>query len=118
MQIQWCLLLLVLVLHQASATRESPPLMVGGWRSIKDASDPHILEIGEFAVSEYNKEKNAGLMFRRVIDGQTQVVAGINYRLTVEAMHDGVGNRYEAEVWEKAWEGFRSLTSFKPAGRS
>lgn len=31
-------------------------LKLGGWQSIKDLNDPHVWEIGEFALSEYNKE--------------------------------------------------------------
>lgn len=66
-------------------------LKLGGWQPIKDLNDPHVWEIGEFALSEYNKEveHDQKLSLRRVARGETQVVAGINYRLLLEAKdHD------------------------------
>lgn len=134
-------------------------LKLGGWQPIKDLNDPHVREIGEFAVSEHNKEveHDQKLSLRRVVRGETQVVAGINYHLLLEVddvevddhghhhqpepaastnsgrSDDGSDSRsrnaggvnsgasltsYEAVVWEKAWEGFRRLTSFGPADLS
>ena len=88
--------------------------MVGGWSTIKNMSDPHIAEIGEFAISEHNKETNSRLAFNRVIKGKIQVVAGSNYKLVVEAKDGNKVGKYEAVVWEKVWENFLKLTSFKP----
>ncbi|KAG6525225.1 hypothetical protein ZIOFF_015179 [Zingiber officinale] len=48
-----------------------------------------------------------------VVKGETQVVAGINYRIVLEAGVVGAKvNVYEAVVWEKEWEKFRKLISF------
>ncbi|ONK59771.1 uncharacterized protein A4U43_C08F10470 [Asparagus officinalis] len=91
----------------------------GGYGPIKNLSDPHLGEIGKFAVSEHNKEANTKLVFTKVIKGESQVVAGINYKLVIEAKditrNNKVG-RYEVIVWEKSWEKFMKLTSFKPVG--
>nr|WFP52517.1 cystatin [Aristotelia chilensis] len=87
--------------------------MPGGWTLIKDVSKPHVKEIGEFAVDEYNKRSKAALKFKTVICGWTQVVSGINYKLIVEAKDGADTNYYEAVVWEKAWQKFKELTSFK-----
>ncbi|KAG0455191.1 hypothetical protein HPP92_024150 [Vanilla planifolia] len=89
--------------------------IVGGWTPIKNLSDPHVQEIANFAVEEHNKEGGPPLKLTRVLRGETQVVSGINYRLAIEATDVGgrFGN-YEAVVWEKSWEHFRKLTSFKP----
>nr|VDC60461.1 unnamed protein product [Brassica rapa] len=57
----------------------------GGWNPISDVKNAHIVEIGKFAVSEYNKQSKSGLKF------------------------------YEAVVWEKPWLKSMNLTSFKPA---
>nr|DAD39254.1 TPA_asm: hypothetical protein HUJ06_013577 [Nelumbo nucifera] len=58
-----------------------------GWIPIKDLSDQHIIhELAEFAVTEHNKEANSNLMPQRVIQGESQVVAGTNYRLIKQRM--------------------------------
>nr|CAD1822681.1 unnamed protein product [Ananas comosus var. bracteatus] len=93
----------------------------GGWRRIEDVGEAHVREIGEYAVAEHDRETGAGLAFVRVLRGETQVVAGINYRLVLQANNNNNNNNnaagsecYEAVVWEKAWQGFRKLTSFRP----
>ncbi|KAF8410825.1 hypothetical protein HHK36_003362 [Tetracentron sinense] len=80
-------------------------ILVGGWAPIKDVKDPHVQEIGQFAVTEHNKEAKTELKYERVVRGETQVVAGANYRLVVAAKEGGVTSNYEAVVYERAWEG-------------
>ncbi|KAK9267188.1 hypothetical protein L1049_009608 [Liquidambar formosana] len=87
--------------------------IIGGWEPIKNVSDPHVREIGEFAVTEHNKEAKEELAFESVVKGETQLVSGTNYRLVLAAKDGGASNNYEAVVWEKIWTGFRNLTSFK-----
>ncbi|KAJ6811968.1 cysteine proteinase inhibitor 1-like [Iris pallida] len=96
---------------------------LGGWKPIGDTSDPHVLDLGKFAVSEHNKLQAAGassssssmLSFVRVVKAESQVVSGVNYRLVLEAKDRGGRARtYEAVVLEKAWLSSRKLTSFKP----
>jgi Aspartic acid proteinase inhibitor len=85
----------------------------GGWQPIQNITDSHVQEIGNYAVSEHNKQSGDNLAFVRVVSGETQVVAGTNYRLVIQATdaEDHVA-QYRAVVWEKQWEGFRNLTSF------
>ncbi|KAK9089818.1 hypothetical protein Scep_028900 [Stephania cephalantha] len=90
----------------------------GGWAPA-DPKDAHVVEIGKFAVEAHNKEAHTDLKFVGVVKAETQVVSGINYRITLEATGGvagggGAAKRYEAEVWEKAWEKFIRLTSFRP----
>ncbi|KFK41155.1 hypothetical protein AALP_AA2G092800 [Arabis alpina] len=99
----------LLSLYASSAAR------VGGWSPITDVKDPHVVQIGEFAVSEYDKRSKSGLKFETVVRGETQVVAGTNYRLRVTANDGGESKNYEAIVWEKPWLKSMNLTSFKPA---
>ncbi|KAK4804945.1 hypothetical protein SAY86_004762 [Trapa natans] len=89
-------------------------LLLGGWQPIKDIKDPHIKEIGRFAVNEYNNQTSASLRFKKVMSGESQVVAGMNYRLIIAAKDGKTTRNYEAVVWDKPWEHFRQLTSFKP----
>ncbi|TYI23699.1 hypothetical protein ES332_A06G182800v1 [Gossypium tomentosum] len=86
--------------------------LFGGRTPIKDIKDPHVMEIAEFAVDEYNKQSNSSLILQKVVKGETQVVAGINYRLVLKAKNGSMAKKYQAVVWEKSWLNFRNLTSF------
>lgn len=90
---------------------------LGSWSPISDVKDPHIVEIGEFAVSEYNKQSKSGLKFVAVVSGESQTVSGVKYRLVVAANDGSAGpsKNYEAIVVEKPWLKSMNLTSFKPA---
>ncbi|KAJ1296581.1 hypothetical protein BS78_01G312400 [Paspalum vaginatum] len=89
--------------------------IVGGWRPIKDVSDPHIQELGSWAVSEHVKEAEDGLSFTKVVSGEQQVVAGMNYKLAIEATDaDGKSTTYQAAVYE-GLSSQRRLLSFKPS---
>ena len=113
------LLLLPLFLSAEASPAVAGPgqrrsLIVGGWSPIANLSDPNVIEIAKFAVAEHNKEANARLALIRVVKGETQLVSGVNYKLVIEAEDGGAVKRYEAIVWEKAWENFKKLISFKP----
>lgn len=77
-----CLLLLSLVLVSYAARRSESAL--GGWSPIKDVNDSHVAEIANYAVSEYDKRSGAKLTLVKVSKGETQVVAGTNYRLVLK----------------------------------
>lgn len=98
--------------HADAASRRA--LIPGGWSPIKNLSDPDVVAIANFAVSEHNKllasSKKPLLGLSRIVKGKQQVVAGMNYKLVIEASD---GKRYEVTVWEKVWEHVRKLTSFK-----
>ncbi|KAG6533272.1 hypothetical protein ZIOFF_007138 [Zingiber officinale] len=89
------------------------PIGIGGWAPIKDVEDSHVRELGDFAVEEHNRREHDELTFDKVVRGETQVVAGINYRLVLRARDaGGSAADYQAMVWEKVWINFRQLTSF------
>ncbi|WOK95470.1 hypothetical protein Cni_G04177 [Canna indica] len=108
----------LILLHLFLSLLVSPAfsIRVGGWRPIEDIDDTHVKEIAEYAIFEYNKGQNTLLTFSRVVKGETQVVAGVNYRLLVQVKggEDGSTMEYEVVVWEKPWLKFMQLTSFKP----
>ncbi|CAN6289027.1 unnamed protein product [Urochloa humidicola] len=99
----------------AAAARVAPQI-VGGWNPIKDVSDPHIQELGGWAVSEHVRKANDGLRFGKVVSGEEQVVSGMNYKLVIEAT-DGAGKSgwYGAAVYEQEWTKTRQLLAFEPA---
>ncbi|XP_071701364.1 cysteine proteinase inhibitor 5-like [Rutidosis leptorrhynchoides] len=92
---------------------DSSTALTGGWSPIGDVNNPKIVEIGKFAVDEHNKVDHKSLVFKKVVNGESQVVAGMNYNLTISALDGDAKNDYVALVWDKPWEKFRQLTSFK-----
>ncbi|PNX67836.1 cysteine proteinase inhibitor 5-like protein [Trifolium pratense] len=110
MRLQSLVFLLFLLTTASSAARSVP----GGWSPIDNINDPHITEIANYAVTEYDKRSGAKLKFEKVIKGESQVVAGTNYHLTLSAADGSDSNNYEAFVYERVWQHFRNLTSFEP----
>lgn len=103
--------LLLLQVLAAGAARTEP--LVGGWEPIKNLNDPYVQEIAKFAIKTHNDQAKTGLVLEKVVKGETQVVAGTNYRLVVE-VKDGTNKKsFEALVWDKPWEHSRRLSSFK-----
>uniref|UniRef100_A0A0E0KAD3 Cysteine proteinase inhibitor n=1 Tax=Oryza punctata TaxID=4537 RepID=A0A0E0KAD3_ORYPU len=87
----------------------------GGWSPIKDIGDPHIQELGRWAITENNRVSPSDeLTFHRVTGGEQQVVSGMNYRLDIEAASGGddVTGSYRAVVFEQEWSNTRKLISF------
>ncbi|KAL9256588.1 Cysteine proteinase inhibitor 1-like protein [Drosera capensis] len=90
------------------------PPIVGGYNPISRLNDPSITDIAVFAVTEHNRIEHSNLKFLKVVKGEQQVVAGMNYRLVIVAEEEegGEGGKYEAVVYVRPWEHLRSLTSF------
>ncbi|XP_022721053.1 cysteine proteinase inhibitor 5-like [Durio zibethinus] len=109
---RFLILLLSLLFLPIISSDARKDALVGGWTPIKNIKEPHVTEIGEFAVAEYNKQSNTSLELLKVVKGETQVVAGTNYRLVLNATDGAATNAYQAIVWEKAWQNFKNLTSF------
>jgi cystatin-C len=92
--------------------------LLGGWSAIRNVSDPHIQELGGWALGQAKEKQLAstGLLFRRVVRGEQQVVSGMNYRLYVDAADTGGRSApYVAVVYEQVWTNTRQLTSFSKA---
>ncbi|KAL8129090.1 hypothetical protein V2J09_018245 [Rumex salicifolius] len=107
---------LILFLLSVSTAPAPASALVGGYQPIKDPNDPYVVEIAKFAVTEHNKNKSDDLSFVKVVSGQQQVVAGTNYNLVIVADHPGADSgesQYQALVYDRPWQKFRSLTSFQ-----
>ena len=86
---------------------------LGGKVSV-DPNDPHVRDIGEWAVNEHNKQSGDSLKFLEVVSGSKQIVSRDMYKLVllvdVGANHH---RKYETKVWEQPWvEPPRKLESF------
>ncbi|KAK1602936.1 hypothetical protein QYE76_037383 [Lolium multiflorum] len=90
-------------------------IMFGGLRPLKIIDHPRIKELGEWAVAEHVKRANDGLKFGRVVSGEDQIVAGMNYFLLIQAINgDGENGIYKAWVYEQSWTNTRKLVTFGP----
>ncbi|CAK9320192.1 unnamed protein product [Citrullus colocynthis] len=90
-------------------------VVLGGYGPCEDPQGPHVKEIAEWAVGKYN-EQGHDLTMISVVKCESQVVSGVNYRLTLLAKdnHDNHERFYETVVFEKIWEHYRELVYFKP----
>ncbi|CAN6300408.1 unnamed protein product [Urochloa humidicola] len=110
------MLLAAVAVTAAPAAAARLGAVAGGWGPIKDVSDPHIRELGGWAVAEHVKLANDGLRFGRVTRGEQQVVSGMNYKLVLDATGaDGTVAAHWAFVYEQSWTNTRELMSFTPA---
>jgi cystatin-C len=85
--------LILIVLFASLATNQATPV---------DINDPHVIEIANFAVTEYNKENSKNLKFEKVINGVSSTINDeTSYRLTLAANDGSSSNNYGAVVIEK-----------------
>lgn len=107
-----CIFLVFVFFTSAVARKDGVNSAV--WNPIEDINDPHVTEVAKFAVTAYDKQSGEKLELEKVIKGDTMVVTGIDYRLTLTATNGSSSNSYETIVWEKPWIHFKSLLSFTP----
>ncbi|KAF8093898.1 hypothetical protein N665_0375s0015 [Sinapis alba] len=87
---------------------------LGGWKQIKDLSDPNIQALAKYAIDQNNKQSKVNLVLVKIVEGKEQVVSGKKYSLTIAAKNGGGATKnYEAIVVERVWDHSRSLESFK-----
>ncbi|KAL5217399.1 hypothetical protein ABZP36_018083 [Zizania latifolia] len=112
------LLVAVVAVWAAAAGRATAASAVGLWEEIRNVDDPKIQELGRWAVVAANKRAGAptnALTFNRVYSAEKQVVAGLSYRLHLEASSSGaIYARYVAVVYQQAGANTRELVSFQP----
>ncbi|KAI5071480.1 hypothetical protein GOP47_0013731 [Adiantum capillus-veneris] len=104
------------------APTSSSPLMgqPGGRQKITGVqNDVQLESLAKFAVDQHNVKQNSSLEYVRLVSAEQQVVSGTMYYLDLEATNHssrGTANLYEAKVWVKPWQHFKSLEEFKEKG--
>ncbi|KAI3818898.1 hypothetical protein L1987_12720 [Smallanthus sonchifolius] len=86
---------------------------VGNWLEIASPDDPAVIEVGQFAVDEHNKDTKSTMKFERVVKGYTQIVGGMNWRLTIEIEDRKSIKTCEVLVYEQTLHKVKKLVSFK-----
>lgn len=77
--------------------------MAGGFAgaSVKDAG---VIRAAKFAVNAQVKAApGKTLLLEKIVAAQQQVVAGLNYRLTLRVKENGTSRTAEATVWWQSW---------------
>jgi gamma-glutamylcysteine synthetase len=122
MKFQSIVVLIIVMLASIAKNQAIAPEASSPASSPVSADDPHVIDIANFAVAEFNKRITIyKLKLKKVINAESQVLGGggINYNLTISASeryYTHIQNNeanYEAIVLEKPSEHFRNLTSFK-----
>ncbi|XP_058782225.1 multicystatin-like [Vicia villosa] len=90
-----------------------PEPVLGGYKPIPNLNAVHVIEIAKFAVSEHNKQSGSKLKLHKVIKGETQIVNGVNYRLTLSTSEGPLLMIHETVVLEQSWLDSRKLIYFK-----
>ncbi|PWA76573.1 Cystatin [Artemisia annua] len=96
----------------------------GGRTKVEDvATNKEVQAVGKYSVEEYNRLKgdNDGpLMFVKVVEAEKQVVSGMKYYLTIEAVNKTSGEVkvFEAVVVVKAWLRKKELVRFAPSQKT
>nr|QIC19053.1 putative REF2 [Adiantum reniforme var. sinense] len=86
----------------------------GGLQEMPTAqNDLEVQDLGKFAVDEHNSRQNSDLEYAGIVSAHKKVVAGLMYHLKLRASSGGNVNVYEAKVWIKPWEKFKSLEHFE-----
>ncbi|GJU66878.1 cystatin [Tanacetum coccineum] len=95
------LLLLFNIVFLGFSVAEQGQKTIGNWLEIASPDDPVVIEVGKFAIEEYNKDSNSTLKFGKVINGHTQIVGGMNWRLTIEVVDSLLTKDCEVFVFEQ-----------------
>uniref|UniRef100_A0A0D9UZZ6 Cystatin domain-containing protein n=1 Tax=Leersia perrieri TaxID=77586 RepID=A0A0D9UZZ6_9ORYZ len=106
------LLAAVAIIAVVCTAAAAAPRTMDDWSPIENTDDPHIQELGQWAVSEENKKVlKMALTFSKVTSGEQKDIAGVEYRrLHIDASRYDVISSYTAVVIEQV--DTRKLVSF------
>lgn len=82
--------------------------IAGGFSPVA-LTDPNALVAAKFAVAK----QDAKLTFQAIEKAEQQVVAGLNYRMTLRVLDSGKARQAEATVWHKLGNAGQELTAWK-----
>ncbi|KAM3212902.1 hypothetical protein ACQJBY_065742 [Aegilops geniculata] len=109
-----CSLLLIIAAAVAVAYPIATSAQVA-WYPIGSINEPHIQELGGWAVAEHVKQAHDGLKFIKVMSGEKAPDAGVKYHLVIKAFNSNHKRvRYEAYLVEEVRSNKRTLISFSP----
>ena len=75
-------------------------ILMGGW-SETEVDNPEVLKATKFAVAERSGDMNMVIELVEILNAEQQVVAGMNYLMTLKVKEDGEEKTVLAKVWRK-----------------
>lgn len=102
----------VAFLVMVAAAQHAHAQVVGGWSRVS-ARDAGVVAAARFAVEEHGRTEPATL--KKIVSARQQVVAGMNYEVTLLVKRGKRSIKAVAIVWHKADGGYE-LTSWKWIG--
>lgn len=72
----------------------------GGWSALDPLAED-AQEAARFAVQTYAVAQRSRVLYKDVIEAQVQVVAGMNFKLTLQVMHDARKRTSRVTVWRQ-----------------
>ena len=100
------------VMHSAPPTKGPSATLPlpGGWSPV-DANAEDVQEAARFAVQAYAVAQRSRTLYKDVLEAQQQVVAGVNFKLTLQVLHLGTPRVAQATVWRRL-DGAYQLTDW------
>jgi hypothetical protein len=98
----------VAVLVMVAAARHAHAQVAGGWSNVS-VRDSNVVSAARFAVTEYSRQERVTL--KKIVRARRQVVAGMNYEVTLLVRRGKKVRRVVAVVWRKVDGGYE-LTSW------
>ena len=93
--------------------RAELPRTLGGYKSA-DVNDPTIKDIAAFATAALTKSQKSGqLKLIQIVKAETQVIAGVNYNLTLKLATVSSNSKSlicQVIVFEQPWTNTREVT--------
>ncbi len=90
------------------------PVRVGGY-SAANVDAPSVVEAARFAVQSYAEQTGQDCQLMKITRAHTQIVAGVNFKLTMQVSEQGQSKTVAAVVYRKL-DGVFDLTSWSPPG--
>ena len=84
----------------SAASTDKNMALPGGWSALDPLSDD-AQEAARFAVQTYAVAQRSRVLYKDVIEAQRQVVAGVNFKLSLQVMHDGRKRTARVTVWRQ-----------------
>ena len=72
--------------------------VAGGYKAV-DVADKNVVAAAEIAIAAHSKKEKVALV--KIVKAESQVVAGTNYKLTLDVKVEGGTRQAEAVVWRK-----------------
>lgn len=92
----------ILTLSLCACSNPDKPLtpLVGGYR-VAQSTDPGVTTAAAFAVTTQSVTEKRELSLIRIVSAETQIVAGVNFKMSLAVRVEGREKTADVTVWQK-----------------